>query len=300
MARRSSGFILVSVMLTVTLLITSATAFAWFARNEAYRAAARENILRFRSAAEIAVSEIAKSIAEDKNGYDAYTEVLYSPYQRTKIDVGNYTFTAQIKPLNDKISTDGLFLPDGITLRSEYEYAWSAIWDELKHPELAEIVLDFMSKSSKQRLGGSSRQENINRPITDLTELKAVKEIDNKILWGTKEFPVGLADYTDVIGGQKLNFNIAKPEVIAKLDSDLSLELAKSIATYRLTSPFKSLEDLRRVPGFPAALSTKLANIIGFESTYFMLIMKGKDGSGSQRNFKVIITRGGAVQSWEE
>ena len=56
MRQRSSGFILVSVLLSTTLLLTSATAFAWFARTEARRVSTRENILKCRNAAEIAIN----------------------------------------------------------------------------------------------------------------------------------------------------------------------------------------------------------------------------------------------------
>ena len=189
MRRRSSGFILVSVLLSTTLLITAATAFAWFARTEALRVGTRENILKFRNAAEIAVGVIGQKIAADGNKYDSFTEPLYAPGQRTKIEIGDYGVSVKITPLNDKISMNGLLLPDGVTIRSEYEPAWNAIWEELELPQLAAAVIDFIDKDKNQKLGGAERDGNINRLISDINELKAMPEIDDGVLWGTKEKP---------------------------------------------------------------------------------------------------------------
>ncbi|MCC8177651.1 MAG: general secretion pathway protein GspK, partial [Cloacibacillus sp.] len=216
MRRRSNGFILVSVLLSTTLLLTSATAFAWFARTEALRVSTRENILKCRNAAEIAVGVIGRKIAADDNKYDGFTEPLYAPGQRTKLEIGYYDISVQITPLNDKISVNGLLLPDGVTLRSEYETAWNAIWEELEHAELAAPVLDFIDKDKNQKLGGAERDGNINRLVSDLNEFKAMPEINDKVLWGDKEHPGGLARYLTVPGGQKININVVAPEVIDK------------------------------------------------------------------------------------
>ena len=84
---------------------------------------------------------------------------------------------------------NGLLLPDGVTLRSEYETAWNNIWEELERPELAATVLDFIDKDKNQKLGGAERDGNINRLISDLDELKAIAEVDDAVLYGGKEHP---------------------------------------------------------------------------------------------------------------
>ena len=63
------------------------------------------------------------------------------------------------------------------------------------------------------------------------------------------------------------------------------------------------MEDLKRVPGFPAALATKLANVIGFESTHFLLEASLSDKAGNTRNYRVIVERSGkrcGIIIWEE
>lgn len=299
--RKSSGFILVSVMIASATLLTAATAFAWFARTEARAEAARERIYRFRNAAQIAVNIMSRRIAEDRNGYDGPTESLYDPYEHVKLEIGDYTAEVQVRPLNDKIPISGLLLPDGVTPRSEYETAWENVWEALELPRLAWEVVDFIDADTDQRLGGAERETNINRMISDLSELRAMPEITDGVLWGTEEIPGGLAQYVTVIGGEKINVNVAAPEVLAVLDDALTPSHARSIAAYRLVNPIKDMEGLRNVPGFPASLTTKLANIIGFESTHFLLSVKVSDGAGNVRNYRVVVERGGTgAYSWEE
>ena len=299
--RKSSGFILVSVMIASATLLTAATAFAWFARTEARAEAARERIYRFRNAAQIAVNIMSRRIAEDRNGYDGPTESLYDPYEHVKLEIGDYTAEVQIRPLNDKIPISGLLLPDGVTPRSEYETAWENVWEALELPRLAWEVVDFIDADTDQRLGGAERDTNINRMISDLSELRAMPEITDGVLWGTDEIPGGLARYVTVVGGEKINVNVAVPEVLAVLDDALTPSHARSIAAYRLVNPIKDMEGLRNVPGFPASLTTKLANIIGFGSTHFLLSVKVSDGAGNVRNYRVVVERGGSgAYSWEE
>ena len=299
--RKSSGFILVSVMIASATLLTAATAFAWFARTEARAEAARERIYRFRNAAQIAVNIMSRRIAEDRNGYDGPTESLYDPYEHVKLEIGDYTAEVQVRPLNDKIPISGLLLPDGVTPRSEYETAWENVWEALELSRLAWEVVDFIDADTDQRLGGAERETNINRMISDLSELRAMPEITDGVLWGTDEIPGGLARYVTVIGGEKINVNVAAPEVLAVLDDALTPSHARSIAAYRLVNPIKDMEGLRNVPGFPASLTTKLANIIGFESTHFLLSVKVSDGAGNVRNYRVVVERGGSgAYSWEE
>lgn len=298
--RRSSGFILVSVMLAAATLLTAATAFAWFARAQSRAEASRERIYRFRGAAEIAVKVMSRRIDADSNGWDGPTEKLYDPYEHVKLEIGEFTVEVQIRPLNDKIAINALLLPDGVTLRSEYEAAWENIWEELGQPRLAREVIDFIDSDTDQKLGGAEREININRMISDLSELRAMPEITDGVLWGTEDAP-GLAAYVTADGGEKLNINVAAPEVLAVLDDTLTLSHARSIAAYRLVNPIRDMDGLRAVPGFPAALATKLANIIGFESDRFLLSVRVSDEAGNVRNYRATVERGGAgVYRWEE
>ncbi|MEG1800142.1 MAG: type II secretion system protein GspK, partial [Synergistaceae bacterium] len=138
---------------------------------------------------------------------------------------------------------------------------------------------------------------------SDLTELKLIPEVTDEILYGSKQAPLSLNTYLTVYGKEKININVASPSVIAILDVRVGESVAQNIAAARLTSPLKSLDDLKRVPGFPAAVATKRANIWGFESTFFRVLMKVTDKAKRERNYSIVLQRGGTsckIVRWEE
>lgn len=299
----NKGFILISVMISVALLLTAAMAFAWYARTEIKRTEAQKTILQMRGIAEIACSLAAEKIAADRNNYDSGTEPLYRNGDAVIIKLRDYDIRINIEPLDDKIPVRGLFLPDGVTARSEYEQAWSRIWEYVRQPYLGPVALDFMDADDRQKLGGIERDININRTVSDLTEFKIMPEVDDGILYGTKETPGGLDRYLTVYGNEKININTAAPEVIAMLDRRIDYSHAQSLAAARNIRPIKNLDDLKKIPGFPYPTIAKLANIIGFESTYFRLNIKISENAQRERNFRVILQRDGSsckIARWEE
>lgn len=299
--RKNRGFILVSVMFATVTLLTSATAFAWFARTEARAAAARERNYLFRSVAEIAAKTVHRMITEDANGFDSFTEPLYDPEKYLEMEIGRYKVEVRVQPLNNKIPIGGLLLPDGVTLRSEYEAAWTNIWENIGLPRLAWDVLDFIDADSDQRLGGAERDININRMISDLSELRVIPEITNGVLWGNEDIPSGLTMYAAVGNDEKINVNVAAPEVLAALDDTLTLSHARNIVAYRQVNPIRDIDGLRKVPGFPPELATKLANVIAFDSTLFQINIKVSDEAGNVRSYRITIERGGSgFYGWEE
>ena len=304
MRRKSKGFIFIAVLFSLTLLLTAATAFAWFARAESKREAARENILKCRGVAETAAEIVGERIAADRNGYDGFDEPLYAPGGSIRFRIGEYAVTVHITPLGGKMPLNALLLPDRVTVREEYKNAWNAIWEEAGHEELAQRVIDFMDADASQKLGGAEDENNINRPVVDLCELKAVPGVDDDLLWGGRERPGGAARYLEALDGQKININVAEAEMIAKLDPGITIDTARLVAASRLSSPLKSIEDLRRVPGFPAALATKLANVIGYESAFFLLETNVTAGSGTAaRNYRITMRRTEnkcIIEKWEE
>ena len=105
------------------------------------------------------------------------------------------------------------------------------------------------------------------------------------------------------VSKEKINVNVARPEVIAILDARIDLSQARSIVAARIISPIKSLDDLKKLPALPDAVVTKLANVLGFESTYFRVVMKVKNKAGKERNYRIILERAGAsckISRWEE
>jgi type II secretory pathway component PulK len=290
-------------MISVTLLLTAATAFSWYARTEIKRAEALSFTVRSRSIAEIACKYASEKIAEDNNGYDSRSEPLYAYNGVLRSDIDGFVAEVAIEPLDDRIPINGILLPDKVTVRNEYRYAWDKIWENVELPWLSAVVLDFIDSDSSQKLEGSERNTSINRELSDLTELKLINEINDGVLWGTKDIPVGLAGYLTVYGKEKVNINTATPQVIAIMDEKIDIAQAKNFAALRIMYPIRSLDDLKKIPNIPVETITRLSNVIAFESSYFRLNINVSYGQEKERNFRITLKRGNgscSVVRWEE
>ncbi len=300
---KNNGFILISVMISVTLLLTAATAFSWYARTEMKRAEAISFIARSRSIAEIACKYASKKIAEDNNGYDSRSEPLYAYNGVLRSDIDGFAVEVAIEPLDDRIPINGILLPDKVTIRNEYRYAWDKIWESVGLPWLSGVVLDFIDSDSSQKLEGSERGTSINRELSDIAELRLIDEIDDGVLWGTKDIPVGLAGYLTVYGNEKVNINTASPQVIAIMDKKIDIAQARNFAALKMMYPIRSLDELKKAPNIPVEVITKLSNVIAFESSYFRLDINVSYADEKERNFRVILKRGNGSCTpvrWEE
>lgn len=303
--KKDRGFVLLSVLFAVTLLLTSAVAFAWFVRVQLLRASTEDFAFRSRCAAREACTYASRKISEDNNGYDSSSERLYAPDGGIVMELGGFKIEIKIRPLDDKISTRGIFLPDGNTVRTEYEQPWKDIWAEVGKPDLAQPALDFMDTDLEQRMGSAEKQNYLNRPLYDLSELKLLEGVDDKLLYGAKnkknKNKKYLAQFISALGSDKINVNSASAETLAVLDSGISYESAVSFAAARETAPVEKISDLKNYPGFSAAALTRLSNVLATESSQFELTIKVIEGARS-RNYRAVVQRGegSGLLRWEE
>ena len=295
---RRGGFVLVSVLMLGTVLVTSATAFAWFARMHA-RSTARERIsLTNRSMAQVLARAIIGYIeANAKENYDSLLQEWFEPFSFSSGELG--TWAVRVVPLDDKIPLRNLFLPDGSTLRSELRVVWEDMWVKLEQRELAPIVLDFFSRSTRPRMGGAQRDTHINRPPLDISELLILEEMTPEILYGTPE-TLGVADYCTLWSDGRINLNMAPVHVVEILPG-MNRSLAENIANYRESRALTSMDDLSRIPGFPARVRAALMNVAGFASRYFMIKIDILEDGGGGTSFRVIFDKTvGEIVRWEE
>lgn len=254
-----------------------------------------------RGVADVVAEKIAEVIAADTNDYDSRIEPIYSPENSLKFTVANFKASATIEPLDDKIPINGIFLPDGVTLRNEYKTAWNGAWEFVGQPVLADKALAFMRKDGAEK--GSAEREGIGRVVSDITELAAIPEVTETELYGDGDIPYGVSSLLTVWGEDKVNFNVAPAEVIALLDDEISLDQARRLVSARAVEVLTSLKSVREVPGFPSAAVTRLAGVIGFKSNYFKVSIQVADGGERTRNYRVIMNRnksGCSVVRWEE
>ena len=294
---RRRGFILVVVLMMGAMLITCATAFVWFARMQ-IKTASRERIsLTNRSMAQVLTRAIMKGIKANKLKYDSPLQDWYKPFSFPAGDLGDWV--VQVVPLDDKIPLRNLFLPDGSTLRNELRNTWEDMWGKLEHRELTYIVLDFLDKDTRPRMGGAERQTHINRAPIDISELLVLEELTPEILYGA-DGKLGLADYCTLWSNGKINLNVVPAHVLEILPG-MDRSLAEKIVDYRGKQALTGMNDLSKIHGFPPKARTALMNIADFGSRYFMVKIEMLEEDGGGTSFSVVFDKtSGTTVRWEE
>lgn len=290
----NKGFILISVLIATGLLLTMATGLAWYAKTSMLYISSAQFAVESRSVAETVLATIKTKISSDTNTYDSFSEKLYSPNEPLITEIGKYRIEAYVLPLDNLIPLKGLFLPDGITIKNEFQAPWEAIWKELELPDTAARAADFMDIDNVQSQGGAEKDTDINRIPLDISELLALDGVNTGTLWGKsneQDTVLGLSDYFTIFGKDKININTAPAYIIALLDNRIDKSVADALVYYRLNHPIDKIDDLKSVPGFPSAVIAKITNIIDVKSNYFRIIINVTKGKDKNRNFKITVKK---------
>lgn len=300
---RRPGMVLVAVLLTAAVLLSAATALAWFSRNQIRRVEAGRLELQSRSVAFLAVQQVMRGLVLDTNDYDSFSEKWFGSHIVPIPDVG--VAFVDIKPLDDRLPLAGLFLPDRQTLRKEMEGPWERLWTLLGHPELEQVLLDFMDHGTTPRLGGMERDDFPNRPPGDLESLGSCPGFDPVLITGDMDDPESprLKDYLGPWVKDKINVNVAAPQALLVLDEMLDAGVVEAIVEKREAGPIRNMEDLESVSGFPASAVPRLTSLIGFKSTYFAVDVQVQLLSGRPRSFGAVLKKTGtrlSVERWKE
>ncbi|MCL2684282.1 MAG: type II secretion system protein GspK [Synergistaceae bacterium] len=293
------GFILITVLMISALFLSTAVAYAMFARQEMRRVANEEFAGASRTVAVIASQEAREWIAR-KTDSDSRRDAIYSG-SPIKLNYDDYSVYITLTPLDDKIPINGLLLPDGITIKNEYLYAWNLAWSSLGF-STPPPVLDFISPGSEPGPGGREEDYFPNKPLSDLSELMRLPEIGRGNLYAGVSADLAIDSYFTVYGKEGININMASPAVIRILDPGLGPDVADAIASYRLENAIKNERDLANIAGFSSSVATRLKNVINYTSNFFLLELLVERGT-SVRSFEAIILKDGEITelvNWKE
>ena len=300
-SRKRGGFVLVSVLMLGVLLISCATAFSWFVRQQAKTVGGERINITARSMAHVIVTSAINLLSEMAShiGYDSPTQRWYKPFVVQVDDIG--MMVVQITPLDDKIPIRNLFLPDGNTLRRELEEPMRKMWESLRHRELENILLDFLDRNTRSRVGSTERDNFINRPPFDMSELLILsQDISPALLYGSDGVQ-GIEDYCTIYSDGRINLNVAPVHVMELLPGLDTGGLAERIAQVRLESPLETLQDVESIPGASARVSSRLTNIVAFKSRYFQVSIDVINEADSGIKFDIIFDRTTKqIVRWEE
>lgn len=296
---RRRGFVLISVLMLGVLLISCASAFAWFVRLQV-RSALRERVaLTNRSMAQVLTASVIGAVSKLSKETDADSPLQewYKPFLLPADNMG--LWAVRVLPLDDKIPVRSLFLPDKNTVRGEMKRPWEDLWQRMGRRELAVLTLDFMDANDKARVGGAERGSFINRPPLDISEFLLLEEVTPELLDGVPGRP-GLADFCTVWSGGKVNLNVA-PQRVLELLPGLDASLADRVTEYRRRNIIRSLNDLQKIPGLSPKVSTMLTNVAGCKSRYFSLHIEFLEESAGGTAFDIVFDRSDErIVRWEE
>ncbi|MDR1481647.1 MAG: general secretion pathway protein GspK [Synergistaceae bacterium] len=300
--RGSRGFILVVVMFISVLILSAATSLAWFARLEMRRVSDEEFAMVSRSLVDVVCIKVAGWIAGDGNEYDSKLEQLYSGEIPLSLSFNDWNVIIKITPLDSQFSINGIFLPDGMTLRNEYEYPWGRIWTRLDAILLSPVILDFLDRDNVPRPGSREEDFFLNRKISDMSELLNLPEVTPRILYEDVSDGIAIDTFFTIYTDDKININLATEQVLSVLDPQIDVGVINSIMMFRAAENIKNNKDLIRIPGFPVSATARLNNVIGYKSNYFAIDIK-VEHANSERNFKIFLKRSGdtcQIINWRE
>ena len=303
LSRSRKGFVLISVLMLGVVLISTATAFAWFVRSQARTVMSQNQELTNRTFAHVLVNSVTNVISDvfSEINYDSLTQRWYQPFAIAASEFDGI-WVVKITPLDDKIPIGNLFLPDGSTMRTELTEVWHEMFEKLDRLELEQVLLDFMDANNKPRVGGAERDDFLNRPPYDISELLVISgDVDSEVLYGVSG-KLGISDYCTVYSDGKININVAPLHVIELLPGLDSGNTAQSIADYRENKAIESLSDLQGIHGVSAGTLNRAMNVIGFKSRYFEVKLEFLPNAGeSGSSFSVILDRTDKkIVKWEE
>ena len=299
---KRKGFVLVSVLMLGVLLISCATAFSWFVRQQVRTVGGELHAITSRSMAHVLVNSVIGVLAliSDQAAYDSPTQKWYQPIALPIEDLGIWIL--QITPLDDKIPLRNLFLPDANTLRREVADPWKTMWEKLNHRELEDFVLDFMDRNTKPRVGSAEHEYFLNRPPFDISELLIMSnDITPEILYGSGGV-MGIEDYCTIYSDGRINLNVAPVHVMEIMPGLDTGGLAERIARERMETPLESFEQVSMLPGASPKTATQLINIAGFKSRYFQVDIECFDqNTEGGKSFQIIFDRNTKqIVRWEE
>ena len=274
------------------MLISCATAFAWFVRVQVRSVGRERESLTQRSMANVLVNAVMGVLANfaNESDYDSPTQRWFQPFIIPFDDLGLWVL--QITPLDDKIPIRNLFLPDGNTMRHEFEEPFQNMLQQIGHRELELLILDFLDRNTRARVGSVERDNFINRGPFDISELLMLsQDITPQILYGEGS-ELGIADYCTVYSEGKINLNVAPVHVMELLPGLDERGLAERISQIRTEEPITGFQDIQKLPGASPRTATLLTNLVDFKSRYFEVKIEAlEEESEGGTSFNIIFDR---------
>ena len=278
LSSRSDGFVLIVVLCAVMLLTALVLAFNRQARTSLQTADA---LTRSAQALSCARAGLAVAAAVIRPGADVSKEsaAARSAEGETSIDLGLGTCRMELSDEQGKLNLNRLTDPNGRLDRTRIDQVLRLI--DLTNRDggggpigygIVPAIIDWIDSDDRtthldfiegQNAGAESDAYQglpspyrcANKPLQAPEELRLVRGI-------TAEVYQRLAPYVTVYGDGLIAINTAPKRVIESLSEQMDPALAQGIVARRQVKPFRSLDELRQVPGMTDAVYQVIRRVV--------------------------------------
>jgi general secretion pathway protein K len=165
------------------------------------------------------------------------------------------------------------------------------------NPDLAQAIADWID-ADEEALPGAGAEDDYylrlpapyraaNQPVVELGELLRVRGMDEASLARLRGFATALPRRTPV------NVNLAPPELLFVMVPGLTLEEARALASSRVQSPFRSLEEFEK--RLPRRGLKWVENSLSVGSSYFVVRGRATVGQADVRMEALLQRERGAM-----
>ncbi len=254
------GSILIVVLLIITALLSITLLKGEHVSAEYERVTEMKNSLQGYIYCATTIKGITKLLEEDRNYYDASDE-LWAMLPAVPTPDGYVSAT--VIPLNSRIPL---------------MYLLSS--NEALSNRVAQSIERFGAEMDIERFAGMLSKH---RPFS-IGELIYNRQYESENLGQDL-----LRYYTVEDTGGKININFASPDVIAAFLPELE-PFIDDILSYRESSPFKDISELRKVPGITDEIYLEVQPYITVKSSYFY-IFTTSDVNGTTSSAQAIVKK---------
>jgi general secretion pathway protein K len=280
---RNKGFVLIVVLSGVLLL--SALLFN-FSRSARMDLDCAESLRVSEQAVNCARAGLNVAIAVVRDTNDIYADARLAGLRTVgqTLAIGDGTCTVRISEESGRLNLNALKDKNGHLNRAAIDQFLRLIdlanRDDRKHPisyQIVPAVIDWIDQDDEATIlpfvktDGQGAEDSYytsldapyhckNRPMDTLDELQWVKG-------GSREILERLRDVLTVSGDSRVNINAAPKRVIESLCEQMDPTLAEMIVRQRQIRPFKSVTEIKDVPGMPDNVYRTIENLVTVSST---------------------------------
>jgi general secretion pathway protein K len=299
------GFVLVSVLIVIALLLPVVLAFYSSAQLHLAQAGNFRDSIQAVRFARAGVEGAIGLLQMDDASYDCDSDSWAMPFP--PLSLGDGILEVKITDEESKLNVNSLVTTDGKTVSAQTDRHLRRLIQRLGgKPEIVDALIDWIDTDSEVK--GEAGAEDVyytelgykakNGPLDSLDELSTIKGFDNELL-----ADLGLKNLLTVVTTDgKLNINTAPIDVLYDLHEELREGLVEEIVKHRQEQVYKTPGDVKNAIGITDTLYAKILPLIKVNSSIFTV--KSRYTAGKMvKQVEAVLKRDGAtvtVIAWRE